>query len=77
MAGFSLAVLSFLVTKWVKKEFFKKNYDLIVIFISGYVVSLPMMFRDYLFMDHIFKEELERNRREEQEKWCKCQYFKV
>jgi len=32
---------------------------------------------DYLFMDHIFKEELERNRREEQNKWCKCQYFKV
>jgi len=32
---------------------------------------------DYLFMDHIFKEELERNRREEQDKWCKCQYFKV
>jgi hypothetical protein len=52
MAGFSLAILVYLFTKWLKKDFVTKNYDLIVIFISGYIVSLPMMFRDYLFMDH-------------------------
>jgi hypothetical protein len=41
-------------------------------------VNLIICLRDeYLFIDNIFKKELERNRREEDAKWCKCQYFKV
>lgn len=41
-------------------------------------VNLILSLRDeYLFIDNIFKKELERNRNEEDEKWCKCQYFKV
>ena len=41
-------------------------------------VNLIIYLRDeYLFIDNIFKKELERNRREEEDKWCKCQYFKV
>ena len=41
-------------------------------------VNLILSLRDeYLFIDNIFKKELERNRREEEDKWCKCQYFKV
>jgi hypothetical protein len=41
-------------------------------------VNLILSLRDeYLFIDNIFKKELERNRNEENEKWCKCQYFKV
>ena len=41
-------------------------------------VNLILSLRDeYLFIDNIFKKELERNRNEEAEKWCKCQYFKV
>jgi hypothetical protein len=35
------------------------------------------MKNEYLFIDNIFKQELERNRSEEEQKWCKCQYFKV
>ena len=41
-------------------------------------VNLIICLRDeYLFIDNIFKKELERNRRVEDAKWCKCQYFKV
>ena len=41
-------------------------------------INLIICLRDeYLFIDNIFKKELERNRREEDAKWCKCQYFKV
>jgi hypothetical protein len=41
-------------------------------------VNLILSLRDeYLFIDNIFKKELERNRNEENAKWCKCQYFKV
>jgi hypothetical protein len=41
-------------------------------------VNLILSLRDeYLFIDNIFKKELEKNRNEEDAKWCKCQYFKV
>jgi hypothetical protein len=41
-------------------------------------INLILSLRDeYLFIDNIFKNELEKNRNEENAKWCKCQYFKV
>lgn len=41
-------------------------------------INLIISLRDeYLFIDNIFKKELERNRTVEDAKWCKCQYFKV
>jgi hypothetical protein len=42
-----------------------------------YVNMIICMKNEYLFIDNIFKQELERNRSEEEQKWCKCQYFKV
>ena len=55
----------------------KEKKSILESYQKDYINQIISLKNEYIFIDNIFKKELERNRREEEDKWCKCQYFKV
>lgn len=55
----------------------KEKKSILESYQKDYINQIISLKNEYIFIDNIFKKELERNRSEEEDKWCKCQYFKV